>query len=255
MAGHPGDRATVSCKLCAWLCNWLCPDAELERASFWQKTDEWERAQSNDWELWSAETDEQRALNARAAELNKSDAEAAFRLRTEAADAGSTWAMQMVGWHYDTGTLVPADFDKAQEYYHRAVCAGSWTATIRHARLLAEHGHDDHWRAILQDGVEQDFVPAFYWLAWLRYKQSKSRKTREEIKPLLEYAAEKGHPAAEVLLGRMLLSGKFGLREIPRGFEMLRAFVSRSVREQEHDGHAKSRTGDGAFVTSGGEQS
>lgn len=228
----------MSCKLCAWLCNWLCADTELDRAAFWKEADDWERAHSNEWELWSADSDRNRELNGQASELNESDPDAAFRLRTEAADAGSVWAMEVVGWHYQTGTGVVADVETALEYYRRAIDAGSWMATIEYARLLARQGQHDECREVLEDGVQSDFVPAFFWLAWLRYKHSKSRKTAREIAPLLEYASSKGHPAAHALLCRLFLSGKLGLRKIPHGFRMIWAFVGSRLEAQNTENEA-----------------
>lgn len=90
-------------------------------------------------------------------------------------------------------------------------------ATIHYARLLAELGHYDHCERTLENGVASDFVPAYYWLAWYRYERSKTTKVRREVRPLIEYAAEKGHPAAKALLARWMVLGKFGLRDIPRG--------------------------------------
>lgn len=226
------------CNLCDLLCKWFCPDADQQRALYWQEVDEWERRHSNDWEMWSEQSDRARELNQQASELRESDPDAALRLRIEAADSGSVWAMQIVGWHYDTGTGVEESFDRSQEYYYRALCAGSWSVTIRYARLLERYGHRDHWEHVLQDGVKSDFVPSFYWLAWLRYKNSKSLQTRRDIRPLLERAVEAGRPAAEVMLGRLLLFGRYGLREIPRGVQMLRSFVAKRLRE----GEASTRT-------------
>ena len=210
----------MSCKLCAWLCDWAC--ARLDCASYRTESEDWERGQSNEWELWSQETDENRELIERAVALKKTDREAAFRLYLEAADAGSVWAAQTVGWHYHIGYAVAADFGQAQEYYRRAIAAGSWMATLSHARLLATHGRYDESKKILEDGVRAGFIPAYYWLAWVRYEQSPSRETLREIRPVLEAAARAGHPQAHWMLKAFLLLGKYGVREIPRGFNLSR---------------------------------
>lgn len=209
----------MACRLCTWLCDRFCADFN---ASIWDRSDAWEREHSNEYDLWSAETDRNRELIERAGALHDADPEAAFRIDLEAAQAGSIWAMELVGWHYDTGAVVQADFGQAQEYYCRALRAGSWMATIKYARLLAAHSHFDSCERVLKDGVEADFVPAYFWLAWFRYKQSRTRKTCREIKPLLEYAAEKGHPGATLVLARLMARGKFGFRAIPEGFRLFR---------------------------------
>ncbi len=120
-----------------------------------------------------------------------------------------------------TGIVVAADFEQAADYYHRAICAGSWMATIRYARLLAAHDYVDECEKVLQDGVEPDFVPAYYWLAWLRYDRAPTRATCLAIRPLLDYAAERGHPGAKNTLGRLMTMGKVGLLLIPRGLKFL----------------------------------
>lgn len=214
----------MACKLCA---RW--------RARLWEKSDAWERARSNESELWSEEPVRNRELIEQAYDTHKTDPAAAFRLYLEAAEAGSAWAMDVVAWHYETGIVVAADLDKAQEYYCRAVCAGSWMATIYYARLLAEHGDHDDCERVLEDGVSSDFVPAYFWLAWFRYQRCKSRKVCREIRPMLERAAGTGHPAAQVMLGQLMIRGKFGLREIPAGFKLGLRWVFRSAADAEED--------------------
>lgn len=184
-------------------------------------SDSWERAASNEDQLISQERAQNLDVIERAAEIEETDPSSAFQLYVEAAEAGSVWSLGMVGWHYWTGTGVAADAHKALEYYRRAICGGSWMATIHYARLLAELGHYDSCERTLEQGVAADFVPAYFWLAWCRYEKSKTTKVRREVKPLLEYAAQKGHPQAKLLLSRWMALGKFGLREIPRGCRLV----------------------------------
>ena len=162
--------------------------------------------------------------------------------------------MQQVGWHYRTGAGVAADFERAQDYYRRAICAGSWTATISYARLLAEQGHFETCEQLLEDGVRSDFVPAYFWLARFRHRQSKSRKTCREIRPLLEYASEKGHPAARGFLAALMLLGKYRLRESPVSFRLVRESIRHAVDEHagEESGYDRSAQGGGpAYMPEG----
>lgn len=214
----------MACKLCA---RW--------RARLWEKSDAWERARSNESELWSEEPARNRELIEQAGDTRKTDPAAAFRLYRAAAEAGSAWAMDAVAWHYEMGIVVAADLDKAQEYYRRAICAGSWMATIYYARLLADLGDLDDCESVLEDGVSSDFVPAYFWLAWFRYKRCKNRKERRDIRPMLEHAAKAGHPAAQVMLVQLMIFGKFGLREIPAGFKLARRWAFRSAADAEED--------------------
>jgi hypothetical protein len=215
-----------ACKICARLRRWLGLEPELTCdalwESHWDQSFGWERAHSNDDELWWRDSDRNRALMEEVQACQNADPEAAFRMLLEAAEAGSARALESVGWHYASGTVVAADFDQAAVYYHRAIGAGSWMATIAYARLLAKHGHFEESENVLRDGVRLDFVPAYFWLAWLRYDRSPTRATCREIRPLLDYAAEQGHPGAKQTLGRLMVKGKFGIRAIPRGLKLLR---------------------------------
>lgn len=212
----------MACKLCA---RW--------RARLWEKSDAWERARSNENALWWEEPVENRELISRAYYCEKTDPAAAFRLYLEAAEAGSAWALNVVASHYETGARVAADLDKAQEYYRRALCAGSWMASIYYARLLAEAGRHDDCESVLEDGVSAGFVPACFWLAWFRYQRSKNGKACRDIRPMLERAASEGHPAAQIMLGQLMIRGKFGLLEIPAAFKWYLRWTRSSAESED----------------------
>ena len=182
-----------TCRICAKLRRWLGIEEELTcetiLQSHWNQSDDWEREHSNDAELWWRDSDRNRALIHEAWERQDTDPDGAFGLFVEAAEAGSPRAMETVGSFYETGIVKTADFDRAANQYYRAVCAGSWMATIAYARLLAAHGDIDECEAVLRDGVELNFVPAYFWLAWLRYQRTPTRATCRAIRPLLDYAA------------------------------------------------------------------
>jgi len=236
------------------LSDWFSIKSDVDCARQWDESDAWERAHSNESELWSEESDRNRELIEQAWAIQVTNPAAALRIYLEAADAGSPWAMQQVGWHYRTGAGVAADFERAQDYYRRAICAGSWTATISYARLLAEQGHFETCEQLLEDGVRSDFVPAYFWLARFRHRQSKSRKTCREIRPLLEYASEKGHPAARGFLAALMLLGKYRLRESPVGFRLVRESIRHAVDEHagEESGYDRSAQGGGpAYMPEG----
>lgn len=215
----------ANCKFCAKMRRWLGMDDALSCDVLWQshfeESESWEREHSNESEIWWRDSDNNRALIEEGFARMGTHPAAAFGLLKEAADAGSPWAMESVAAHYHSGTRVTADFDKAAAHYHRAICAGSWMATIGYARLLADHGHINESEALLRDGMKLDFVPAYFWFAWLRHKRAPNRATRRAIRPLLDYAARQGHPGAKNMLGRLMLKGKFGILSIPRGIRLL----------------------------------
>lgn len=194
----------------------MCKLCERFWRRFWRHSEAWERAHSNDREMWAKESDQAREILNAAASMSEKDP-AALQLYLKAADSGSVVAAGRVGWQYWTGTGTPRDPIKAQEYYRRAIEGGSWTATIHYATLLNELGHYETCDQVLEDGVAIGFVPSFFWLAWLRYKRSKTRAKCREVRPLLEYAAKAGHPGARRKLSHWMLLGRFGLRDFFRG--------------------------------------
>ncbi|WP_155644963.1 hypothetical protein [Erythrobacter donghaensis] len=195
------------------LCDQIKKDA-------WAEVDAWERSAADESQLWSEESDENWELIQRAAQMDYSEP-AAFELHLEAANAGSVWCQQVVGWHYWTGNGVAADKYLALQYYHAAICGGSWIATLHYARLLYDLGRYDDCERVLSDGVDCGFVPSFYWLAWFRHKRHGTRAVREEVRPLVEHAAKAGHPGAKDLLIHWMATGRLRLRDIPRGFSMV----------------------------------
>ena len=217
----------MSCRLCLLLCTWFCSDLSSAWTAFWKQADAWDRAHSNEYALFSKISDEARERLDAAKAIWSTDPDAAFCIYLDLAEDGVAWAMEIVAHEYAQGTLVVHDFEQAQIYLRRAIEAGSWMATVKYARLLAKLGHFDTCEITLQDGVQAGFIPAFYWLAWFRFRQSKSRQTCREIRPLLERAADAGHPAAALLLAQMRLRRKFGFREIPQGFREMMQIAGR----------------------------
>jgi TPR repeat protein len=202
----------------------MCKLCERFWKRVWQDSDAWEIAHSNDAEMRLKESENNRATLDAAAAMSGTDP-AALQLYLQAAEAGSVFGMERVGWQYWTGTGTSRDLAKAAEYYLRAIEGGSWMATIYHARLLDQLGQFDSCDEVLNDGIAAGFVPAFFWLAWLRYKRSKTWQTCREVRPLLEYAAKAGHPAARWKLSQWMLWGKFGPLEIFRGIVLSWRFL------------------------------
>lgn len=214
----------LACKLCAWLCDRFCAE---QTDSFWRQSDAWERYRSNDYELWLEAPAEDRERASAAIAGWSADPEGGLRMFTALADGGMAWAMEATASRH----VVAGDIERARDYYRRAIEAGSWMATIGYARLLAGQGEFETCEAVLRDGVEADFIPAHFWLARYRLKQSRSVATCRAVRPLLEHAAAAGHPAAEAFLANIKVRGKFGLREIPAGFQEISRVIARRRAE------------------------
>jgi hypothetical protein len=205
------------CRFCNWISRRLCVACADHRSSMQDDWNRWDRNSSNEWELWEANSVfHLERLNA-ARELLSTDAATALEIYTDVAEAGSVWAMEQVGRFYAAGIGTGADFEVAQQWYLRAIGAGSWYATIRLARLLDRHGRAEDCRQVLQQGVDADYVPAQFWLARLTYSANPTRSTTRCIAPLLEKAVAAGHPGARHLQIHLMMRGRLGLANIWSG--------------------------------------
>ncbi len=119
---------------------------------------------------------------------------------------------------YEFGRGVLRDEAEADQWYFRAFEGGSQFAMLKCAKAAASRQDFALCEEILKVGVDQDWPPAVFWLAWYRHRQSGSRATYRAIRPLLEKAAKRGHPAARMILGNLMVRGKFGVFRVPQGF-------------------------------------
>lgn len=221
----------MTCRLCAWLCERFCPP-ELDSDAFWSATNDWEASYSQDWEPWE-DNEDLRNDTKSAVRLVKTDPSLALQKLSELADEGSALAMQWAGYLYSGHRGIDQDLALAEDFFRRALCAGSWTSTISYANLLYRRGAHDLWRSTLSDGMEKGFVPAYFWHGWNTYRLHPSSRTAKAARASMLKAADAGHPGAKAMLARWTARGRFGLRRIPEGIKMLRAtfddYVSSSV--------------------------
>lgn len=205
-------------------CRWFYPVGERHLGqdpdrSMWKASRAWESAHSNKNEIFGREADPE-ALRL-ASTLYSSDPQAAFQMWLDLAGRGSVWSMFEVAQSYREGCGVARDLGEAEKWCQRAFHGGHQLAMLKCAEIAAEHGNYPTAEAILQTGIEQDWAPAIFWLAWYRHKQSESREAYRNIRPLLEDAAQRGHPGAQLILGRFMAKGKFGLMKIAAGWKSL----------------------------------
>jgi TPR repeat protein len=133
------------------------------------------------------------------------------------AKQGSVWAMIEIGRCYQYGRGVLRDEDEAELWYERAFVGGSQVAMLKCADAAAARRDYKATVQILQVGVADGWIPAIFWLAWYRHKQSPTKQTYTEIFPMLKLAARRGHPAARMTLVNFMARGKFGMIRKPVG--------------------------------------
>ncbi len=190
------------------------------KALLWEKADDFDEATSNERTLWNEHPDEIHELHIRARSLKDGDPARSYALHREAADAGLTRSMISLGSYHEEGIGCAKDMDQAIDHYHDAILARSWNATIYYANALAHQKNFSLSFEVLEDGIDGNYLAAYFWLPWLRFKQNSSRKTCREVRPLIDQAIEHGHPAGRWLLAKMLMRGKFGLGQIKTGFDL-----------------------------------
>jgi len=183
----------------------------------WDKSEDWDIAHANRSELWDREPDVDRLREAGALSKAK-DYTAAIQIWRELAELGSVIAMLDLGQCYEKAVAGSQDLDKAEYWYKRAFACGSQRAMVECAHFAASRKDYAACEAILQVGVEEDWTPALFWLAWYRHKQSESKETYRAIFPMLAEAARRGHPAARLIFANFMTRGRFGLLHVPRGF-------------------------------------
>lgn len=212
------------------------PEYLKTNSEVWDRNNGWESWATNAEDHWWDKPEAERLIAV--VDLWDSDPAAAFQSYKELADEGSIHAMIWLGHCYDRGHGTEASFDNAYDSYQRAIDAGSWIATLDKAALLFNHERFDECEACLKEGIECEFIPAFYWLAWYRIKRSKTLATYDSVKPLLTRAASEGHPQARGFLAISMMLGKFGWREIPLGIKKTREELSQFSKWRDENYNA-----------------
>lgn len=215
------------CNFCKYLRTFAGTDYLATERKFWNSVEQWEADQSNDAELFAAETEANKVRMTLAHDEIHTDPAAAQKTFLELAQGGSVWSMYMTASLFDLGWCAPRDDYVAMEWYHKAISGGSWSATLGYANVLNRLGHGADADEVLQNGVDTEFAPAMYRLARMRYDRDPDRASAKSIRNLLEKAAEAGHPAAQHMLAGFMLFGRYGIRFIPRGWSQAKASYRR----------------------------
>ena len=201
----------------------------------WHETNKWDRASANKDELQARESDMEPIWQAvKFAET--SDISSALGIWRDLAAKGSVWSMIEIGRCYEYGYGVEQDQAEAEIWYKQAFAGGSQLAMLKCAKAAASRGQLAACEEILKPGVDQDWTPAIFWLAWYRYKRSNNWATCRDILPQLQKAARRGHPAAQMILANFMVRGLFGWWRIPVGFyHIVRFSISYANRNDTKD--------------------
>ena len=127
-----------------------------------------------------------------------------------AADNGSVFAMEQLGWHYDSGTFVKRNVTKAIEYYRRAASIGGAWAQVNlgvmylDGRRTVERNCEMAVR-LFRSAARKNDVLAFYNLG-LCYDYGKGVRQSDALAcKYYSKAAACGHVASMCNLGAILV--------------------------------------------------
>ena len=220
-------------KIKLWLADKLPRSTDALNEAIWDHTYNWESWAGAEVDFWWEQPDSEQLMAV--AKLSETNSVAAFEGYRELAEKGCVYAMIWLGNCYRYGLGTEPNFDKAYDSYSLAIAQGSWIAARDIAGLLFDNGNFAECEEYLEEGIKSDFIPAYFWLARYRIARSNAQNTFNEARPLLEHAAAEGHPHAEKYLAALLATGKFGIRDIPRGIKLLRDAHKRFAQYEEAD--------------------
>lgn len=183
---------------------------------------------------WAAEPD-QAALR-RTFERMKTDAAQAVPELEALAGRGSLVSMILLGSLLYQGApgLSPSP-DRAKAWLRRAADGGSLDGLFRLSSVYVAEKDFAQARDGFADAAQKGYLPAMNALAGMYSSGTGGPADPQAAKDLCEKASLGGHVIARARLARLLMSGRFGVREIPRGFRLALSAIT--------DGQRLSRTG------------
>ena len=149
------------------------------------------------------------AVNA-SLKLMKESPEEGFTQLLDFATRGSLYSMNYVAFCYAVGRGVAKDPTEAEIWYRRTFERGSDWGALEYGECLAAKGELEEARQVYEEAWRRGFVPAAYRLVRLYLRPNLSLAQRLAWKPALEWAVDRGHPAARFLLAKYLVRAGSG---------------------------------------------
>jgi TPR repeat protein len=149
------------------------------------------------------------------------------------ADHGSVMAMLYLAHAFSERG--EAGYVEAEKWYRMAYERNSSTALFSLAKLNYLRGNISEAEKIWTYGASKNDSPSMFWLASIYLDNLSDTAKRAQAKPLLENASALGQLRATYRLGRILLTGEYGLTKIPRGLLLCLKFLISGVRVAYRD--------------------
>ncbi len=113
----------------------------------------------------------------------------------------------------------------AEKWFRSAYESGSSTALLNLGLLYYRRNEYDQAEKIWLEGVQRHDGPSMCWLALMYLGKLGYHAKKDEAKSLFDPANELGQIRAQFRLGQLLISGQYGVSEIPRGLLLLLEFA------------------------------
>jgi TPR repeat protein len=135
----------------------------------------------------------------------------------ELAGRGSTISMVYLAHAYRNGIGADVDPLRSREWFERAAAAGSLLASYELGWIYWDAKDYEKAHRVLSTGVVRGYPPAMYLSATMYVHGLGVPLDVERAQELLEAAVAQGHVFAKRNLGVLLIKGRFGIWQIPRG--------------------------------------
>lgn len=131
------------------------------------------------------------------------------------AKGGSVLSMLYLANNYHRGPR--ADLSKAEKWYRAAYEKGALNSFAGLGAIYFGQGNYAEAKKVFLNGVSRDDGVSMYWLAKIYLKEESHIDRNNEIKELLERAMSLGQIRAKNRLSFLMMGGRYGIKNIPRG--------------------------------------
>jgi TPR repeat protein len=154
------------------------------------------------------------------------------------ADRGSTMSMVYLAHAYRTGIGTGIDLRQAEDWYGRAAKRGSTLASYELGRVCLELKRYADAKEAFNVGTAKSYAPSMHMLGMMYFKGSGVDSDLSKARDLLERSAALGHVFAKRNLAMLLIKGRFGLLQVPRGLWLLLSGFKNAVTTLCADPHS-----------------
>jgi TPR repeat protein len=184
-------------------------------------------------DVWSSEPDLKRLQNAQ--RLIDQDPVRTIEEFQHLAALGSIKSMAFLGTMYRHGTDVEIDLEKSEYWYKQAADLGYIPAIYSLGLLYLKMKSSRRAVRQFEIGAQSNDMPSIYMLGKLHGRGQGTPLNPEKAKELWERGDQLGYLNAKTALGRLLLTGRFGLTQWFRGlFLVYQAIVLRFLIQRKN---------------------